>query len=72
MQDDLHLLPPSLNPSLPPSLLPSSRSRYFVPKEGLPNKAAFIGLFANDLAIGGPNPPKSKDEYEDASGMYRE
>jgi hypothetical protein len=43
-----------------------------VPKEGLPNKAAFIGLFANDLAIGGPNPPKSKDEYEDASGMYRE
>jgi hypothetical protein len=41
--------------------------RYFVPKEGLPDKAAFIGLFANDLAIGGPNPPKSKEEYEAAS-----
>jgi hypothetical protein len=41
---------------------------YFVPKAGLPAKAAFIGLFANDLAIGGPSAPATKEEYEEASG----
>ncbi|EKU22335.1 hypothetical protein NGA_0442400 [Nannochloropsis gaditana CCMP526] len=40
---------------------------YFVPKAGLPAKAAFIGLFANDLAIGGPSAPATKEEYEEAS-----
>lgn len=83
--------------------------KYYVPNEGIPDKAAFIGacvnvcvcrsreggrrrhtpqthtwrepsihlipwnqtstpgLFANDLAIGGPTPPKSAEEYEAAS-----
>jgi hypothetical protein len=38
--------------------------RYYVPKEGLPDRKAFIGSYANDLAIMGPALPQARDEYE--------